>query len=159
MPSEAILVIGSDLQSRDLLTRGVNSTQEFIARQWHGLDALLRYKENGSTLTYKNGATNTLATEFMLAYGYGTPQVYAGFDFTTGDDSPSITPVLSAAQLAKLGGDTYGKCESCGEPIGEARLEAMPPPGHEARIDLSITDDWPLAQAFVIISAVNAGKP
>ena len=35
-----------------------------------------------------------------------------------------------------------------------ARLEALLPPGHEARIDLTITDDWPLAQAFVIISAV-----
>lgn len=35
----------------------------------------------------------------------------------------------------------------------EARLTAMTPPGHEARIDLSITDDWPLAQAFVVISA------
>src|ERR1700691_5278167 len=39
-----------------------------------------------------------------------------------------------------------------------ARLEAMTPPDHQAQIDLSITDDWPLAQAFVIISAVNAGK-
>jgi holo-[acyl-carrier protein] synthase len=35
-----------------------------------------------------------------------------------------------------------------------ARLESMTPSGHEARIDLTITDDWPLAQAFVIISAV-----
>jgi holo-[acyl-carrier protein] synthase len=35
-----------------------------------------------------------------------------------------------------------------------ARLGALTPPGHEAQIDLSITDDWPLAQAFVIISAV-----
>ena len=35
-----------------------------------------------------------------------------------------------------------------------ARLEALTPEGFEARIDLSITDDWPLAQAFVIISAV-----
>jgi holo-[acyl-carrier protein] synthase len=34
-----------------------------------------------------------------------------------------------------------------------ARLDALTPPGHEARIDLTITDDWPLAQAFVIISA------
>lgn len=34
------------------------------------------------------------------------------------------------------------------------RLESLIPPGHEARIDLTITDDWPLAQAFVIISAV-----
>lgn len=35
-----------------------------------------------------------------------------------------------------------------------ARLESLTPPGHEARIDLTITDDWPLAQAFVIISVV-----
>jgi holo-[acyl-carrier protein] synthase len=39
-----------------------------------------------------------------------------------------------------------------------ARLQALTPQDHEARIDLSITDDWPLAQAFVIISAVIAGK-
>lgn len=34
------------------------------------------------------------------------------------------------------------------------RLEAMTPPGHLAQIDLTITDDFPLAQAIVIISAV-----
>src|ERR1051326_6159873 len=39
-----------------------------------------------------------------------------------------------------------------------ARLQALTPAGFEARIDLSITDDWPLAQAFVIISAVPAGQ-
>ena len=39
-----------------------------------------------------------------------------------------------------------------------ARLEALTPEGFEARIDLSITDDWPLAQAFVIISAVVPAK-
>ena len=33
------------------------------------------------------------------------------------------------------------------------RLEAMTPPGHAAVIDLTITDDFPLAQAIVIISA------
>jgi holo-[acyl-carrier protein] synthase len=38
------------------------------------------------------------------------------------------------------------------------RLDALTPPGHEARIDLSITDDWPLAQAFVVISAVAVSK-
>src|SRR5580692_3611691 len=37
-----------------------------------------------------------------------------------------------------------------------ARLEALTPAGFEAKIDLSITDDWPLAQAFVIISARDA---
>ncbi|MCG2639940.1 MULTISPECIES: holo-ACP synthase [Bradyrhizobium] len=39
-----------------------------------------------------------------------------------------------------------------------ARLQAMTPDGFEAQIDLSITDDWPLAQAFVIISAVPLAK-
>src|SRR5919106_1680028 len=38
------------------------------------------------------------------------------------------------------------------------RLNKITPPGHMAKIALSITDDWPLAQAFVIISAVAAGK-
>jgi holo-[acyl-carrier protein] synthase len=37
-----------------------------------------------------------------------------------------------------------------------ARLNKLMPAGHVAQIDLSITDDWPLAQAFVIISAVAA---
>jgi holo-[acyl-carrier protein] synthase len=39
-----------------------------------------------------------------------------------------------------------------------ARLQSLTPEGHEARIDLSITDDWPMAQAFVIISAIPAGN-
>ena len=39
-----------------------------------------------------------------------------------------------------------------------ARLQALTPAGSEAQIDLSITDDWPLAQAFVIISAVPIAR-
>jgi len=35
-----------------------------------------------------------------------------------------------------------------------ARLEAMLPTGHRAAIHLTITDDFPLAQAFVIIEAL-----
>ena len=35
-----------------------------------------------------------------------------------------------------------------------ARLGALTPPGHRADIALTITDDFPLAQAIVIISAV-----
>jgi holo-[acyl-carrier protein] synthase len=34
------------------------------------------------------------------------------------------------------------------------RLRAITPPNHEARIDLTITDEGPLAQALVIISAI-----
>lgn len=36
------------------------------------------------------------------------------------------------------------------------RLDELTPPGHRAQIDLTITDDFPLAQAIVIISAVAA---
>ena len=35
----------------------------------------------------------------------------------------------------------------------QARLAAITPPGYEARIDVTITDEGPMAQAFVIISA------
>jgi holo-[acyl-carrier protein] synthase len=37
------------------------------------------------------------------------------------------------------------------------RLDEITPPGHRAQIDLTITDDFPLAQAIVIISAVPSG--
>jgi holo-[acyl-carrier protein] synthase len=38
------------------------------------------------------------------------------------------------------------------------RLESITPAGCEARIDLTISDEWPLAQAIVVISAIpNAG--
>lgn len=39
------------------------------------------------------------------------------------------------------------------------QLEKMTPAGYEARIDLTITDDFPMAQAIVIISCVRAGEP
>ena len=39
------------------------------------------------------------------------------------------------------------------------RLDAITPPGYEARIDLTITDEGPTAQAFVIISAVAIRDP
>jgi holo-[acyl-carrier protein] synthase len=38
-----------------------------------------------------------------------------------------------------------------------ARLEALTPPGCEARIDLTISDEGPMAQALVVISAVPKG--
>lgn len=37
------------------------------------------------------------------------------------------------------------------------RLAAMTPKGHRAEIHLTITDDFPLAQAFVIIEAIPTG--
>ncbi len=59
-----------------------------------GSDASLVFIENhdtergSDTLSYKDGATNVIANQFMLAYPYGTPQVYSAFAFTNGYDSP-----------------------------------------------------------------------
>jgi alpha-amylase len=44
-------------------------------------------ERNGSTLNYK-APDNTIANEFMLAWPFGTPQVYASFAWQTSDDSP-----------------------------------------------------------------------
>jgi holo-[acyl-carrier protein] synthase len=38
------------------------------------------------------------------------------------------------------------------------RLEAITPNGCEARIDVTISDEWPLAQAIVVISVVPKGQ-
>jgi holo-[acyl-carrier protein] synthase len=38
------------------------------------------------------------------------------------------------------------------------RLDALIPAGHEAQIDVTISDEGPMAVAFVIISAVPAAK-
>lgn len=40
-----------------------------------------------------------------------------------------------------------------------ARLQALLPPGYEAQIDVSLTDEPPLAQAIVIISARPTSLP
>ncbi|MGU3539358.1 holo-ACP synthase [Methylobacterium sp. A54F] len=40
-----------------------------------------------------------------------------------------------------------------------ARLNALIPQGHEARLHITLTDEPPLAQAFVIIEAVPPGTP
>jgi holo-[acyl-carrier protein] synthase len=39
------------------------------------------------------------------------------------------------------------------------RLDAITPAGYEARIDLTITDEGPMAHAFVVISAIAVPRP
>ncbi|MGW4384245.1 carbohydrate-binding module family 20 domain-containing protein [Kitasatospora sp. NPDC004531] len=45
-------------------------------------------ERNGSTLTYRDGSTYTLANVFMLAHPYGSPNVYSGYAFSSNDDGP-----------------------------------------------------------------------
>lgn len=39
-----------------------------------------------------------------------------------------------------------------------ARLAALTPPGHEARVHVTLTDDHPWAQAFVVIEALPSDR-
>ncbi|MEV7687626.1 carbohydrate binding domain-containing protein [Streptomyces bungoensis] len=45
-------------------------------------------ERNGSTLNYKNGSTYTLADIYTLAWPYGSPNVYSGYEFTDNDAGP-----------------------------------------------------------------------
>lgn len=45
-------------------------------------------ERNGRHLSYKDGATATLATVFQLAWKHATPTVYAGFDFAGSEQAP-----------------------------------------------------------------------
>ncbi|MFZ3555597.1 alpha-amylase [Streptomyces sp. BH055] len=45
-------------------------------------------ERNGDTLSYKDGATATLANVFQLARGYGRPSVYAAWKFDKSDQAP-----------------------------------------------------------------------
>ncbi|WP_084557909.1 carbohydrate-binding module family 20 domain-containing protein [Hamadaea tsunoensis] len=45
-------------------------------------------ERDGSTLSYKNGTTDTLANVFLLASAYGTPAVMSSFTFSSNDASP-----------------------------------------------------------------------
>lgn len=45
-------------------------------------------ERNGSTLTYKNDANYTLANVFMLAWPYGAPNVYSGYEFLDHNAGP-----------------------------------------------------------------------
>ncbi len=64
------------------LTRGSN-TLSFV--QNHDTE------RNGDALSYKDGATNILANQYLLASGYGRTQVYSAFRWTNADDSPPAT--------------------------------------------------------------------
>ena len=75
---------------------------------------------------------NAPREEGMAAIGFGKR---AG-DFTaiaTEQEERAVTAEQLDAQLdvvnraiAKLDDDSYGRCDDCGEPIGAARLEALP---------------------------------
>ncbi|WP_420031951.1 carbohydrate-binding module family 20 domain-containing protein [Streptomyces sp. cg28] len=53
-------------------------------------------ERGGDTLNYKNGATYTLASVFMLAWPYGSPDVHSGYEWTDKDAGPPNSGAVSA---------------------------------------------------------------
>ncbi|TDP90556.1 alpha-amylase [Labedaea rhizosphaerae] len=45
-------------------------------------------ERNGSTIDYDEGSTYTLANVFMLAWPYGSPNVFSGYTYGSSDDGP-----------------------------------------------------------------------
>ncbi|QKW05063.1 alpha-amylase family protein [Streptomyces sp. NA04227] len=53
-------------------------------------------ERHGQTLTYKDGASNTLAHVFMLAWPYGAPDVHSGYEFSDSDAGPPNSGQVNA---------------------------------------------------------------
>lgn len=49
-------------------------------------------RASSPTLHYSNGAKYILADEFLLAYGYGTPQIFSSFEFSSYNQAPPDAP-------------------------------------------------------------------
>lgn len=45
-------------------------------------------ERNGSTLSYKDNATYTLANVYLLAWAYGSPNIFSGYEFSNNDAGP-----------------------------------------------------------------------
>ena len=56
-------------------------------------------ERDGSTLTYKDGALYTLANVFMLAWPYGAPNVFSGYEFSDHDAGPPNGGVVKACYV------------------------------------------------------------
>ncbi|QGV80956.1 carbohydrate-binding module family 20 domain-containing protein [Streptomyces ficellus] len=53
-------------------------------------------ERGGDTLTYKNGSAYTLASVFMLAWPYGSPDVHSGYEWSDKDAGPPSGGNVSA---------------------------------------------------------------
>jgi DnaK suppressor protein len=66
------------------------------------------------------------AVSFGKRIGDGTTEAVERLNNVGTANSIAVTLADVERALEKLGDGTYGICDSCGEPIGEERLEAIP---------------------------------
>jgi holo-[acyl-carrier protein] synthase len=129
-----IIGIGSDLCN---ISRIENSLARFGDRFTHRVFTdVERAKAEGRPLTRAGTYAKRFAAKEAFSKAIGTGFRRGVFMRDIGVvNLPSGAPTLALAGGAK------------------ARLDALTPEGHVAQIHLTMTDDFPFAQAFVIITA------
>ena len=129
-----ILGIGSDLCSIERIERSLDRFGErFIRRVFTDIE---RDKAEGRPLTRAGTYAKRFAAKEAFSKAVGT-----GFRRGVFMRDIGVVNLPSGAPTLELTGGA------------KARLDAMVPEGHFASIHLTMTDEHPLAQAFVVISA------
>ena len=129
-----IIGIGSDLCNIDRIQNSLDRFGErFIARVFTDIE---RAKAERRTLTRAGTSAKRFAAKEAFSKAVGTGFKAGVFMHDIGVvNLPSGAPTLALTGGAK------------------ARLDALTPPGHAVTIPLTLTDDHPWAQAFVILEA------
>lgn len=109
----------------------MTTTTDFLATQRHELSARRKsYLEDAERSTaaalelMESDATQDMADEDGFGEG-DTLSVERDRLLVVASDAQAKAAEIDAA-LARVDAGTYGLCEACGEPIPEARLEAVP---------------------------------
>lgn len=133
-----ILGLGSDLCNIERIQQSMDRFGErFLARVFTDV-------EQAKAARRPFTAAGTLAKRFAAKEAFSKA---VGTGFRAGvfmRDIGVVNAPSGAPTLALTGG-------------AQARLDALVPPGHAARVHLTMTDDHPWAQALVVIEAVPAG--
>jgi holo-[acyl-carrier protein] synthase len=131
-----IIGLGSDLCSIERIQNSLDRFGErFAARVFTDVE---RAKAEGRPFTRAGTYAKRFAAKEAFSKAVGTGFRRGVFMKDIGVvNAPSGAPTLALTGGAK------------------ARLEAMTPDGYEALVHLTMTDDHPFAQAFVIIEAVR----
>ena len=129
-----IIGIGSDLCNIERIQNSLDRFGErFVARVFTDIE---RAKAERRTLTRAGTYAKRFAAKEAFSKAVGTGFKRGVFMKDIGViNAPSGAPTLALAGGAK------------------ARLDALTPPGHAMDIHLTLTDDHPWAQAFVILYA------
>ena len=130
-----ILGVGSDLCNIERIQASLNRFGDrFVQRVFTDVE---RAKAEKRPFTRAGTYAKRFAAKEAFSKAVGTGFKRGVFMRDIGVvNAPSGAPTLSLTGGAK------------------ARLEAMTPAGHEAKVHLTMTDDHPFAQAFVFIEAV-----